>query len=115
MRLELHSITVDCIIGDLPEEREREQRLTVDVSLEVPDLAGRTDALADTVDYAALTAKIRRTLLEAKCHLIERAAYLVTEVCARERGVLAAEARVVKAGSVEHLGAASAVFCYTAS
>ena len=49
-RLELRGLEVECIIGDLPEERGREQRLLVDVSLGC-DLAaaGASDALCDTV------------------------------------------------------------------
>ena len=53
MTLMIEGIEVECIIGDLPEEREREQTLVVDAELEIPDRAAETDALADTVDYAA--------------------------------------------------------------
>ena len=50
-RLVLKGIEVSCIIGDLPEEREREQTLLVDAELEL-DLAkaAESDNLADSVD-----------------------------------------------------------------
>ena len=47
MILELNRIDIDCIIGDRPDERERMQRLTVDVRLELGDAVAATlDALA---------------------------------------------------------------------
>ena len=71
-RLELLGLEVACVIGDLPEERGREQRLLVDVSLAC-DLAaaGTSDDLRDTVDYAALAAAIRAALRAATAAMEE--------------------------------------------
>ena len=106
MRLELRNIDVDCIVGDLPEERVRTQRLMIDVALEIPDTAATSDRLSDTVDYAALTARIRAALVSAECRMIERAAKIVCDVCRADKRVSAVEATVTKSGSVPHLGAA---------
>ena len=108
MRLELKAIDVTCVIGDLPEERVTPQRLAVDVALTIPARAAETDDLADTVDYATLTADIRAALVAARCRLIERAAKVVAEVCLRNPLVESAEVRVLKTGSVPHLGGAVA-------
>ena len=110
MTLRLEGLEVDCIIGDRPEERVRMQRLRIDAALEIPDTVGETDALADTVDYAALAEKIRAALVWAKCRMIERAAKVVWEVCRADRRVASASVRVTKAGAVPHLGSASAVY-----
>lgn len=110
MTLELNGIAVDCVIGDRPDEREREQRLAVDVSMEVDDKAATSDELADTVDYAALTDRIRIALVSAKCKMIERAAKVVCDVCLSDPKVMAASVRVTKSGAVEHLASASAVY-----
>lgn len=110
MRLELNNIEVDCVIGERADERDRLQRLRVDVSLEIPEDAAESDALEDTVDYAELTELVRTTLVEAKCRMIERAARLVAEVCRRDPRVRSAEVRVTKSGAVPHLESASAVF-----
>ena len=110
MILELTGVEVDCIIGDRPDERERAQRLTVDVRLEIGDAAAASDELADTVDYAALTARIRAALAAAKCRMIERAAKVVCDLCLEAAPVRTAAVRVTKAGAVAHLGSASAVF-----
>lgn len=108
MILRLNGIDVDCIIGDLPDERVRPQKLLVDVELRVPDAAALSDSLEDTVDYAALTARIRGSLVEARCRMIERAAKIVYDVCAQTPGVGSAIVRVRKAGSVAHLESAEA-------
>lgn len=108
MILRLGSIEVNCVIGDLPDERTRLQTLNVDAELEVPGAAALSDALEDTVDYARLTRTIRDSLVEAKCRMIERAAKVVLDVCVGTRGVSRAKVRVRKTGSVPGLGFAEA-------
>ena len=87
----------------------RIQTLRVDVELEVDGIAAETDELSDTVDYAALAARIREALSAAKCRMIERAAKVVRDVCLSEPKVLAAKVRVVKSGAVPHLESAEVV------
>lgn len=107
MVLELTDIAVDCVIGDLPDERDRDQRLLVTLSLELPDDAAQTDALEDTVDYVELSEAVRATLVSAKCRLIERAARLVAETAMRDQRVRSAAVRVVKPGRLPGLAAAA--------
>ena len=106
MKLRLNGIEVDCVIGDRPDERDRVQRLVVDVELEVPDTAAETDELADTVDYAALSERIRAALVAAKCRMIERAAKVVYDTLP----VRAAKVVVTKSGAVPGLASASVVY-----
>ena len=110
MILELNGVEVDCIIGDRSDERERAQRLMVDVRLEIGDAAATSDELSDTVDDAALTARIRAALVAAKCRMIERAAKVVCDLCLEDSKVNAAHVKVTKAGAVAHLASASAVY-----
>jgi dihydroneopterin aldolase len=110
MKLQLGSLEVLCIIGDLPHEREVPQRLTVDVEMDVPDDAAATDFLEDTVDYASLSARIREALVRAACRMIERAAKLAADVCLDDPKVASVKVKVTKYGSVEGLGFASAVW-----
>ena len=109
MKLELTGIDVDCIIGERPDERTRTQRLRVDVVLTIGDKVAETDELADTVDYAALTERIRAALVAAKCRMIERAAKVVLDLCLADEKVSAAKVRVVKSGAISHLESAAAV------
>ena len=109
MKLELNGIDVDCIIGERPDERTCLQRLRIDVVLTIGERAAETDELADTVDYAALTERIRAALVAAKCRMIERAAKAVCDLCLADAKVSAAKVRVVKSGAIEHLESAAAV------
>jgi len=105
--LKLNAIEVECVLGDLPEERVREQRILVDVALEL-DLqdAAASDRLDDTVDYALLVGEIRDALEEGKCRLMERAADLVADVCLADPRVERVTVSVRKFGSVSGLGSA---------
>ena len=105
--LSLKGLEVDCIIGDLPEERAREQRLLLDIDLEIDSAACATDSLDDTVDYAVLSAEIREALVNARCRMIERAAQLALDVCMAQARVVAATVAVTKTGAVRGLRAAS--------
>ena len=107
MTLALDGFDVPCVLGDRPEEREREQRVRVDAVLEVADeTACGTDDLRDAVDYAALAEKIRDALRGARCRLLERAAKLVADVCLADPRVAAVSATVAKGGAVPGLGSA---------
>ena len=106
-QLKLNGIEVECIIGDLPEERESEQRLLVDVALDI-DLAdaAESDRLDDTVDYSILVGNIREALEDAQCRLLERAAGVVADVCLSDPRVERVTVGVRKFGSVSGLGRA---------
>lgn len=110
MLLELDGIDVDCIIGELPEERVRNQRLMVDVKLDICEDSLESDDLNDTVDYAVLTGAIRNALVAAECRMIERAAKVVYDICIANAKVRSAVVKVTKSGSVPHLKSASATF-----
>lgn len=106
-QLVLNDIEVLCIIGDLPEERLVEQRLLVDVTLEI-DLSAAiaSDRLEDTVDYAQLSRQIRDALRAAKCRLLERAAEVAADVCLEDARVQRVRVSVRKPGRIPGLGSA---------
>ena len=106
MNLKLNGIAVNCVIGERPDERCRLQELRVDVELDVPDLAGETDSLSDTVDYAALADRIRSVLIAAECRMIERAAVVAARTCLEDEKVRSVRVRVVKRGAIEGLESA---------
>ncbi|MFA7173580.1 MAG: dihydroneopterin aldolase [Kiritimatiellia bacterium] len=108
--LELCGLEVPCIIGDLPEERVKEQTLIIDLTLAL-DLrrAASSDSLCDTVDYARLCAEIRSVLRQAECRMIERAAERVAAVALQDTRVKRVRVRVEKRERVEGLRAAAVV------
>ena len=110
MKLKLNGIEVKCVIGERPDERVREQELRVDVELTIADTAAETDALGDTVDYAALADRIRAALVVAKCKMIERAAKVACDICREDAKVLSATVAVTKTGAIPGLESASAIY-----
>lgn len=110
MELRLNGIEVECVIGERPDERTRLQELRVDVALEIADAAAETDELADTVDYAALTERIRAALVAAKCRMIERAAKVAADACLADDKATSVAVTVTKRGAVPGLESASVTY-----
>ena len=83
--------------GVLPQERELGQPFVVDVALEI-DTAGAasSDALGDTVDYAALAEKLVDVMSGEPVNLIETLAERLADVCLADPRVQAATVEVHK-------------------
>jgi FolB domain-containing protein len=79
--IEVRGLRALAVCGALPEERQRAQPVEVDLDVEV-DLsrAGRSDDLADTVDYAAVVADVEQVLTTERFTLLERLAERLVEV-----------------------------------
>ena len=87
--IQLRGLRAAGICGALPEEQDRRQPLEVDLDV-AADLgaAGRSDELADTVDYGALCAVVEGVLVGERFTLLERLAERLAEV------VLAVDGRI---------------------
>ncbi len=110
MTLRLEGLEVECVIGERADERDRLQRLSVEVELAVPDRAAETDDLADAVDYAVLAERIRSALVAARCRLVEHAAKVACDVCTSTALVSSARVSVTKRGAVPGLSSATATY-----
>lgn len=79
-RIRLAGLRLLGVHGALPEEQDRAQPFEVDVDL-VADLtrAGRTDSLADTVDYGAVVAAVERIVVGEGHRLLERLATRIAD------------------------------------
>ena len=86
-RLELRGLRVLGTHGALAEEQSRAQPFEIDLDV-VADLsiAGRSDALDDTIDYGAVVASVERVVQSEHHQLLERLAQRISEeVLADER------------------------------
>ena len=83
--IEIKGLELFAYHGVNPEEKENGQRFVLDIKLKA-DLAKarQTDALSDTVSYAAVKKTVERVFAAAKYDLIERAAQVVCEAILRE-------------------------------
>ncbi|MDQ6838896.1 MAG: dihydroneopterin aldolase [Actinomycetota bacterium] len=71
-RIELRGLRVLGICGALAEERDRPQPLEIDLDVDADLITpGRTDALADTVDYGAVARAAVRVATEEHFTLLE--------------------------------------------
>lgn len=110
MILRLNDLLINCILGDLPEERHTLQPILVSIELEVGDEAGVDDRLESTVDYAALAARLTAVLEKAECRLLERAAKLLVDECMNNKLVRMARCTVRKSSRLKNLGSAEVVY-----
>ena len=81
-RILISGLRVLGVHGVLPEERTRPQPFEVDLELTVDvSAAGASDALPDTVDYAAVADGVAAVVRDESHRLLERLATRIAEVC----------------------------------
>ncbi len=79
-RIELRGLRLSARCGVLPEERERDQPLEIDLDLRGDwSRAGATDALGDTVDYGAVCDLVEQVCGASSPKLLERLAELLAD------------------------------------
>jgi 7,8-dihydroneopterin aldolase/epimerase/oxygenase len=85
--IEIRGLRALGIIGVNPEERDRPQPFELDLDLEADlSLAGKSDELADTVDYGLAVAVAERVVRTERHLLLERVAQRIAdELLALER------------------------------
>jgi len=78
--IQMRGLRVVCIVGVLPEERERPQPLEIDVDI-YTDLsaAGHSDDLDDTIDYGAAAQSVAEVCLSSQAQLLEHLAQLIAD------------------------------------
>jgi len=100
-RICIKDMLVRCVIGVTDEERREKQDVVINVTLHA-DLgrAGKTDDIADSVDYRAVKKRILRLVEASRFNLVEALAEAIAEACLEEERVLQAEVRVEKPGAL---------------
>jgi dihydroneopterin aldolase len=78
--IEIRGLRVLGIIGVNPEERHRQQPFEIDLDLEADlSLAGKSDQLAETIDYGLAVAVAERVVRTESHLLLERVAQRIAE------------------------------------
>ncbi len=100
-RVSLLGITLRAVVGVYPEERAAPRELEADVRLAV-DLraAGRSDDLADTIDYASLAERLRAVAEASRFRLLEALAEALAAEALADPRVAEAEVALRKPGAV---------------
>jgi dihydroneopterin aldolase len=95
--IELRGLRATGTHGALPEERARPQPFEVDIDLEAElGRAGRSDDLADTIDYGPLAEAAARVVATESHTLLERVAERVAEVALADPRVVSVTVSVRK-------------------
>ena len=107
-RIIVSGLAVDSIVGTLPREREKPQRILVDLEL-LCDLApaGKADDLALAPDYARAAERARDFCVQRKAQLLETLAEGVARLLLAEFKIDAATVRITKPGALLNASSAS--------
>ena len=98
----IKNLTVTCIIGVNPYEREHKQAIRMQLFLWT-DIAkaSRSDNLEDTLDYSALYKEVVKRVEHSSFYLIERLAYEVATICLQHPLTRKAKVVLEKIGALE--------------
>ena len=99
--IHIRDLSLCCLIGVDEGERRAKQDVKVDVTL-YADLreAGRTDDIADTVDYRRIQQRVVTLVEGSSFFLVERLADRVAALCLEEPRVQQVKVRVAKPGAL---------------
>ncbi len=90
-----------CVIGDLPQERVKEQMIEVSVKVQYDfSSCSLSDDLSDTVDYVAISNLCRREAIEGKYRMLETYACRTLEKLLKEFPIQSAWILVRKPGAI---------------
>ena len=100
-KIHIRDLTLRCIIGIYPHERTEKQDVVLNIALE-GDLskAGRSDDIADTINYKTLKKKIIRLVEKSQFNLIEKLAEEVAKICLKDKMVHRVTVTVDKPGAL---------------
>jgi dihydroneopterin aldolase/D-erythro-7,8-dihydroneopterin triphosphate epimerase len=100
-RIHIRDLALRCVIGLYPAERRQKQDVVLNLTIEA-DLraAGRSDDLADTVDYKAIKRAIIAAVERSRYRLVEALAERVAAIALRHRGVHRVTVCVDKPGAL---------------
>lgn len=100
-RILIRGLSARCIIGVHDWERRAPQEVVIDLALST-DLrtAGRSDALADSIDYQALTLAVTAAVESSSFLLLEALAEEIARIAVVEHGARKVVVRVEKPGAL---------------
>jgi FolB domain-containing protein len=100
-QIRIEDLALRCILGLSADERREKQDVVINLALE-SDLrrAGRTDRLADSVDYKSIKKKVIAAVEGSSFFLLEALAERIAQVCLEEARVKQVTVYVQKPGAL---------------
>jgi len=104
-KLYIRGISLRCIIGVNPDERQKKQDVLIHVCLHTSTRKpGRSDNFKEAVDYGTVAQQIVTLVKNSRYHLIEALAEAIAEVCLQDRQISRVNVRVEKPGALRQAG-----------
>ena len=94
----IEEMRVKAWVGIYEREKTGSQTVELNLTFGVPEAAAEHDDIADTIDYAVVTARIRRELGERHFNLIERLGEFVVILLFEEFGAPWVKLKIAKIG-----------------
>lgn len=95
-RILIRDLTVACSIGVTEEERAKQQRLCINLSLDVRAAPPRLDRISEVVDYGRLAKLVRAVCAEVEFRLLESLAGRLAAACFFDPRVEGVRVRIEK-------------------
>lgn len=101
--IHIDDLLLRCIIGANDWERDKKQDVLINIVLHAElGRAGRSDDLADTVDYRAISKHVIEHVEASTYHLVEALAEHVAQICLDDPRVARVEVDVQKPGALRY-------------
>lgn len=94
----IEELRVAARVGIHPREKLAPQRLELDLTFGVPDIAAQHDDIADTIDYAKVIERIRAELGARHFNLLETLGEFVVGILLEDFGAPWVKIRIAKVG-----------------
>jgi dihydroneopterin aldolase len=99
----LEDLEIRCIIGTLPRERRRKQKVVIDLEFPAPVReAARRDDLRKAVDYQKIAKRVTEFVSRSRFYLIETLADRLASLLLREFPLKSLLLRVSKPGAIRN-------------
>lgn len=99
----IEGLRINCIIGTLPRERRKKQRIIMDLEFPAPvRKPARRDDLRDTINYHRITKRIEAFVSQSRFYLIETLAERLARTLLREFKLKSLLLRVRKPSAIRN-------------
>lgn len=96
LKLLVTALEVNCVIGVYPGERDRAQRLCIDLELDAQPPAAFDDDFAKVVDYGTTVERVKQVCAENDAHLLETLGDRILAACFEDQRIFSASVRIRK-------------------
>ncbi len=111
-KMHIRDLSLRCIIGIKPEEREKKQRVRINVTLHCSlQDACTTDDIDHTIDYKRVKQEIVDLVDGSSFFLIETLAWHIAGLCLEREGVFEADVTVDKPGALRYARSVAVEIC----